>query len=84
MATIKLCIILKPYNVNSVFISDANFVSSFEYKDNFVYFFLREKAVEERKVGTEFKLLYRKSVDFFQFTGILVYSICNFYLFFMV
>ncbi|KAK2564685.1 Semaphorin-1A [Acropora cervicornis] len=29
--------------------SNANFVSSFEYKDNFVYFFLREKAVEESK-----------------------------------
>ena len=39
-----------------------------------MYFFLREKAVEERKVGTEFKLLYRQSVDFFQFTGILVYQ----------
>lgn len=30
--------------------SDANFVSSFEYKDNFVYFFLREAAVEKGKV----------------------------------
>ena len=49
-----------------------------------MYFFLREKAVEESKVGTEFKILYRQSVDFFQFTGILVYSICNFYLFFIV
>ncbi|XP_067056863.1 semaphorin-6D-like isoform X2 [Acropora muricata] len=34
---------------NQEVLKDANFVSSFEYKDNFVYFFLREKAVEERK-----------------------------------
>ncbi|XP_074639370.1 semaphorin-1A-like isoform X2 [Acropora palmata] len=34
---------------NQMVLKDANFVSSFEYKDNFVYFFLREKAVEERK-----------------------------------
>ena len=35
---------------------DANFVSSFEYKDNFVYFFLREKAIEKGKVGMHFKI----------------------------
>lgn len=31
--------------------SDADFVSSFHYVDNFVYFFLRETAVETGKVS---------------------------------
>ena len=33
------------------FFLDANFVSSFHYSDNFVYFFLRETAVEMNKVS---------------------------------
>ena len=45
-----------------------------------MYFFLREKAVEKEKVGTQFKLLYRQAVDFFQF--ILVYLFCIFFFIF--
>lgn len=36
-------------------LKDANFVSSFQYKDNFVYFFLRETAVEKGKVSKQSK-----------------------------
>ncbi|XP_068741365.1 semaphorin-4D-like isoform X1 [Montipora capricornis] len=36
-------------DITELVLKDANFVSSFEYKDNFVYFFLREKAIEKGK-----------------------------------